>query len=350
MNLRRVFLAVLPALLLAACSVVRVGQQSASVVSSGSYTYSPKTGEIPYGQYSGITYMGGTRYAVVHDKLKGGGIVFFDIVLSESGKILSVAYTAPSGTLTSKEQGLDNEGVAFVPSDTPDSGTLFVSSESRQSIVEYNLSGIPTGRYLHIPADMATDKIKPNNGFEALSYNAVTELFWTTTETPLKADGEDSRLLRIQSFGKNLKPAARFLYEMDAPEVAKEKALSTANYVHGVPALAALDNGRLLVLEREVFVPEGGGLVKALNSFSKLKVYLVNPPQYLSERRGLSSEPLEKQLVVSFSTNAFNLANYEGMCIGPVLPDGSKTLLLIADSQDGANGRLPEYIKVVVFK
>ena len=39
------------------------------------------------GQYSGISWIGGNRYAVVHDKLKGGGIVFYEIALGNDGTV-----------------------------------------------------------------------------------------------------------------------------------------------------------------------------------------------------------------------------------------------------------------------
>ena len=56
---------------------------------------------------------------------------------------------------------------------------------------------------------------------------------------------------------------------------------------------------------------------------------------------------LEKKLLLSFNTYALNLADYEGMCLGPVLPDGTQLLLLIADSQGGMGGLVGEYLKVI---
>ena len=58
---------------------------------------------------------------------------------------------------------------------------------------------------------------------------------------------------------------------------------------------------------------------------------------------------LEKTLLTRFNTSFMNLANYEGMCLGPVLPDGRQTLLLLADSQDGSQGLTGEYIQVLAL-
>jgi hypothetical protein len=38
------------------------------------------------------------------------------------------------------------------------------------------------------------------------------------------------------------------------------------------------------------------------------------------------------------------------MCLGPVLPDGRRTLVLIADSQRGSGGLTNEYVKVILFR
>ena len=291
------------------------------------------------GQYSGISWIGGNRYAVVHDKLKGGGIVFYEIVLGDTGSVTSVSMSIPSGTESSTVASQDNEGVAYVP----ETGTLFVCSEKNQRIQEYDLDGNPTGRKMTIPADMAKSLTTKNQGFESLTFNAETGLFWTTTEHILKKDTSLPRLLRLQSFGLDLKPGERFFYQMDAPSKSAEDAAAAKSYVHGVPALAALDDGRLLVLEREVYVPNGGMIDMMFNSFGNAKIYVVNPAE---DTAGV----LRKNLVASFTTTAANLANYEGMCLGPTLSDGSRCLVLVPDSQGGQNGLTKEYVKVITVR
>ena len=58
---------------------------------------------------------------------------------------------------------------------------------------------------------------------------------------------------------------------------------------------------------------------------------------------------LQKQLLTRFMTSALNLANFEGMCLGPKLADGRQTLILIADSQGGKSGLTGEYLKVFLL-
>ena len=295
------------------------------------------TASVGAGEYSGISYIGGTQYAVVHDKLNGGGIVLYDITINNDGSVGTVSKSVPSGTSSSAVTNMDNEGVAYVPG-TP--GTLFVSAEADQSIREYDLTGVPTGRSLTVPEDLGVGKITSNKGFEALTYNAMTGLFWTTTESELAKDAAKPGLLRLQSFGNDLKAAGRYLYQMDAPSKTSEEAAAATSYVFGVPALAALDDGRIIVLEREVYVGSGS---EVFNSFTKTNLYVVKPS---SDGSGI----LRKSLLKSFTTGPSSFANYEGMCVGPTLSDGSIALVLIPDSQNGSSGLTKEYVKVITFK
>lgn len=278
------------------------------------------------GQYSAITWLGDNHYAVVHDKESGGGIVFFDFdINAETGAIGDVTRTVPTGTSSSAVTNMDNEGIAYY------NNKLYVSAEADQSIREYDMTGAPTGNGFTIPVDMAVGKISSNMGFEALTYNAATHLFWTTTEGALPKDNYIPRLHRLQSFGEDGQPAARYLYQMDAPTFSSE---GTSQYVHGISAMTALDDGRLVVLERETYVPSN-----PMQSRGIAKLYIVDP---VHDGAGI----LRKSLLTAIDTNVTNLANYEGMCLGPTLSDGSRYLILISDSQATAM----EYLQVVTIK
>lgn len=277
------------------------------------------------GQYSAITWLGGTHYAIIHDKEKGGGIVLFDFDIDNDGTIGDVTISVPAKTSGSSVTNMDNEGIAYY------NGHLYVSAEADQSIREYTTDGTATGNSFTIPSDMAVGKISSNMGFEALTYNANTHLFWTTTEGALPKDNYIPRLHRLQSFGEDGQPSTRFLYQMDAPAYSGDGA---DQYVHGISAMAALDDGRLIVLEREVYVKTSA---YAANGIAKL--YVVDP---VHDTAGI----LRKSLLTTINTSGLQLANYEGMCLGPTLSDGSRCLILISDSQ----GTAKEYLQVVTIK
>lgn len=295
----------------------------------------PKT--IPAGNYSGITWLGGDRYAVVDDKSPTAGFHLMTIRTdSITGKIHEVQ---ADSFMTNNQPNRDEEGICYVPQ----TNTLFLSSESDGQIIEYTMDGQLTGRCLAIPDEFAN--IYSNRGFEALTYNAVTHRFWTTTENTLKADGERPtikekipNMLRLQSFTDDLQPSAQYWYQTDSTAVEGTDGKTTL----GVSGLAALDDGRVIVLEREV-----RKTAKSIGSFVHVKLYVVNPSL---QQPG---ELLQKQLLTEFSTR-INLtrrsfANYEGLCAGPRLADGRQLLLLVADSQNQYKGWLKDWFKTIVI-
>ena len=289
--------------------------------------------DIDPGEYSGIAWLGGNQFAVVDDNLKGGGILRFAIPIDEYGNVGTVLRQVAPGTAAADGKKRDTEGIAFVPSES----RLYVTSEKHQEIHAYDLNGNDAGISLQVPQDLKA--IVDNQGFEALTYNETTGLFWTTTESSLKADTFLPRILRLQSFDREGKPAGRYFYQTGEPS---QTSKNTVAYVFGVPALAALDDGRVLVLEREVYVPKGTLWEKLQGAFTDIHIYVVDP---VNDTAGL----LRKSLLCSFTTGALNLANFEGMCLGPVLPDGRRTLVLIADSQKGSGGLTNEYVKVILL-
>ena len=295
----------------------------------------PKT--VSAGNYSGITWLGASRYAIANDKSPTAG---FYLMTIETDSITGELLTVREDTfLTSGLPNRDEEGICYMP----ESQTVFVSGEADQEIIEYNLQGQLTGRKLNIPEVFKT--AYKNGGFEALTYQPKTHRFWTTSEFTLKADGEKPTIeqkiknrLRLQSFGDDLQPKEQYWYESDSTIIKKEKGRS----IVGVSGLAALDDGRIVVLEREMYFPK-----KQIGSFSLVKLYVVNPSQ---QQPG---EILSKTLLTEFRTKVNltrrNFANYEGICVGPKLADGRQLLILICDSQNQYRGVLKDWFKTVIL-
>lgn len=268
------------------------------------------------GSHSGITFVSGTRVALVDDASKGCGIYYLDYSLNEETLEVTSATKTIAPGIASDKNDRDPEGIAY------NGATIFTSGEN-QTILEYDMNGVATGRSLHIPSDMAKDNITSNKGFEALSYNAVTGKYWTVTESTLNSDlGIMSKhLLRLQSFDDNtLEPLDRYLYLMDAP-------LSPTT-VYGMPDMAALDDGRIIVMERERSIPN-----YILNGWVRLKLYLIDP---IHDEGAILSKHLITDIMTKTTSVEDNyVANYEGMCIGPHLSNGHQTILLVNDSNGG---------------
>jgi hypothetical protein len=263
---------------------------------------------LPPGNYSGITPLADDRFAVVSDKSEEDGFFIVRIVIdSIRGRISSLE---SEGFRSSGLPNRDIEGICFCPS----TNTVFISGEQDNEVYEYSLDGQRTGRRLEMPAIFR--EADPNYGLESLTYDAVRHLFFTTSEHPLRGDS----LLRIQSFGDDLKPERSFFYRPDAPISAK--------HIHGVSALCATGDGRLLVLERQIRVPR-----LKLGASTIIRIYEITPAE----------EPWpEKRLVKEFRTRLTltgrRFANYEGLC-----RPAANLLLLVADSQNRYKGFLRDW-------
>lgn len=316
--------------------LLSVAQQPMQVIKEHKQQKFPR--DIPAGHYSGITYLGDDRYAVVSDKSAEDGFFVFHIELDkESGKILQVHN---EGFRSSGKSNRDLEGIAY----NPFTRTLYICGEAGNQILEYTLEGQHTGRSLRVPD--VYKQSRTNLGFEALAFDPQQRLFWAVNEGTLKCDGEQASAvhpvrnrLRLQSFDTDTNPQRQLLYEMDEPQASKAGRF----YAMGVSALCALDNGQLLVLEREAYVS-----MSKIGSWVHCKLYVVSTLQ------ASEGELLQKTLLTEFRTRLNllrqNFADYEGMCLGPELADGSRVLLLICDSQNQYGGMLRDWLKVITIK
>lgn len=308
--------------------------------------------------YSGITPLGNGRYAVVSDKESADGFYVWKISQDrESGRVLSVESEGFFANKIDATSGRDCEGVVYFPK----ANSIFISGESDNRVIEYDMNGQRTGRELAVPDQFK--RVVGNQGLEALGFGGkgLGARFWTTTETTLPSDGPaagpsapgSENMLRIQSFKSNLKPAKQYAYKMDPGRIRD----FGSPYVFGCPEVCALPNGRLIILEREANIPQlyiGADVICKLYSVKPKSSKRIYPGTVLSELK--ESDFMRKELVASWSTKLsladVAWANYEGMCLGEKLADGRQTLLLISDSQGGYGKgpiHLQDFIKVIVL-
>lgn len=313
---------------------------------------------IPAGNYSGITNIEADRYALVSDKQDAEGWVEVSISFLSSANINKVQFVAQHSAKQTLGKARDSEGIAYVPGQG-----FFIGSENDQQILGFSENGAPSGKVLSVPACFSKSNIFPNYGFESLAYNREKGILWTTTEQGLKTDvsapsspeNRTPTLLRLQSFDSNLKPLHQYAYKTDAPVVKH----AGRHYAFGVSELLVVNDTTLLVMERELNIPKNYNRSKC-----HIRIYCVNPERQqpltdtskpLSELD--ASEFIPKKLVCTFSTGfriigKKNLANYEGMCLGPRSEDGLQTILLVCDSQNRAGKsffHLKDYIRVIKF-
>lgn len=277
--------------------------------------------QLPPGNYSSIAPLGDNRYAIVSDKSETDGFYVVSLrVDTVRGRITSLEN---EGYHSSGLPNRDMEGICYCPP----SNTVFIAGEKDCEIFEYSLDGKRTGRRLDVPQEFKN--ANRNFGLESLTYDARQHLFYTTTERPLKGD----TLLRIQTFGDDLTPRRQYLYKQDAPISSK--------HIYGVSELCALDDGRLLVLERQIRIPR-----LKVGASVTTRIYEVTPGQ-----ETFLTKQLIKELRTRLTLFSRRFANYEGLCQLSYLPADSldkplsrqRLLLLVADSQNRYKGILRDW-------
>lgn len=302
-------------LLLLLCALLAIPSSAQFQVTVNRQHAFPRS--IPAGDYSGIAWMGGNRYAVVSDKEKEGGFYIWEInVDTLSGEIRSARNL---GFHSAGHPGRDEEDIIYIPQ----TNRLWIVGEADNRILEYDTNGNRTSRELKLPVKFR--HLPANQGLEALTYNPHTNTIWTCNES-------DSIL--IQSYDSLYRPAQAFAYRLDAP---RGKARKSLHYAHGIGTLCALDDGSLLVLEREFRVPRA-----KIGASVRCKLYRFVPGEH--------RKTLMAQWKTSLTLLKRNLANYEGSCLGPRLADGSRVMILVADSQHQYAGVLKDRLRTLKLK
>ena len=285
---------------------------------------------LPAANYSGITALSVSGlegdFLLIDDKSDTEGFRKVHLTFDADGQITALRDDGFVRASTGAK-AIDGEGIAY----DPRRGTVLMTREATNEILEFSTDGRATGKSLK------TKKFFPvngNAGLESLSCNAATGEVWTMPENA--SDGD----LRIQRYSPSLRPDGNWNYRLDIPAVKDKGAI----YVFGVSEICAMEDGSLLVLEREANIP-GTSVTEAAGAGVRCKLYRVDPS---SAKKG---SVLKKHLLLDFKTYAVDLsfANYEGMCLGPVLPDGRRVLVLIADSQKGYKGVLRDWMQTIVL-
>ena len=329
------------------------------------------------GGLSGIDYdqISNRYYSISDDRSDRNPARFYTLNIDLSSGSLSSSGINFSGVTTLLNQNnepfaantIDPEGIGLTSN-----GTVFVSSEGEVSNLAGRLQSpfvnefaLGTGSQLRQlpvpskfvpvigPADAPTAGIRNNLAFENLTITPDGKFLFTATENALVQDGplatintgSRSRILKYNlTTGQ---PEQEFLYITDP--VAVPSVPETAFNTNGLVELLALDNrGTFLALERSFSTgaPGTGNTIKlyevrlngasdisAINSLNAIDINTV--------------KPVEKRLVLNFDSLRLptGLDNVEGMTLGPVLPNGQQSLVLVSDNNFSAT----QFTQILAF-
>ncbi len=306
------------------------------------------------GGLSGLTYDRSQEqfYAISDDRSQYAPARFYTLKLKTNAnppKLERIDITGVTQLKNQQQQpyptsSLDPEGIALTPTQS-----VFISSEGVKDQAQpfVNQFDLKTGAWMqaldlpdyYLPS---TDPKAPaqgvgsNLGFESLTLNPGGDRLFVATESALQQDADPNYTGPIRSrilhyLLNDLKPilVSEHLYALEPTP--------TGATFHGLVELLALDNGgHFLSLER-TFSP-GQGITAKLFQVNTGSASNVSTLAILKGNLA-GIQPVRKQLLFDLSQLGITLGNLEGMALGPALPDGTQSLLLVSD--DNFNPKEP---------
>lgn len=238
----------------------------------------------------------------------------------------------------------DPEGLTLAKS-----GELIVTSEGIATraiapwVRRYTLGGAYLGDLpvsdAFLPTS-ATHGVRQNLAFEAAAVAPNGRHLFVGTEGALVQDGpaatlgagSPARILRYNLSTGRLD--AQYVYDTDT--IAEPPVPPTAFAVNGLVELLPFNDQFMLSMERSFSVgaPGTGNTIK-LYSVAFHGADDVDGLDSIAPVLG-SVRPVEKTLLLDLRTLGLPLDNVEGMTIGPDLPDGRRSLLLVSDNNFAA--------------
>ncbi|MBA3524881.1 MAG: esterase-like activity of phytase family protein [Geodermatophilaceae bacterium] len=300
------------------------------------------------GGLSGLTYddTRGVYYAISDDRSERAPARFYTLRIDLTDGSLTrpdvriVAVTTllgPDG-LPFPALSVDPEGIALSADDT-----LVITSEGDAAnlvdpfVREFALDGrqlaeLPVPVY-YDPVDGGAVGIRTNLAFESAGFTVDRTQFFTGTENALAQDGptatltsgSPSRLLRYDAATQEL--LAEYVYVTDA--IPQTPVPPDAFATNGLVDLLPLDATRLIAVER-AFSTGVGNSIRLYSVDLSAATDVEGVP---SLRRGTPvGQPARKKLLLDLDVLGLSLDNVEGITYGPLLPDGGRSVILVADN------------------
>lgn len=198
------------------------------------------------------------------------------------------------------------------------------------------VSELPLPAMFNVPADGKAGP-RNNQSFEGLSFAPDGNSLWVSMEGPMIQDGAlpDPRtgaVNRITHFDRDGKVLGQFAYPLDAIPASPGKGKFADN---GISEILALSDNRVLVMERSGVQADDGSFQDFVRIY-EITTDGASDIQTLATLSGATYTPLKKRLVLDVNELGLpRVDNLEGISLGPVLPNGHASLVLISDDNFG---------------
>jgi len=254
-----------------------------------------------------------------------------------------------------------SEGARKVTGSHADSPRLIDPFVRRSRIVgsdAIDRADVPLAPMFHIVAEPRGPR--DNLVFEGLALSIDLRSLWVAMEAPLLQDGPMPTMTRgawsrfsrydrdvdVDRDVDHVNPAdssrrdgdfgplsIQYAYRIDP---IRAKGAWTASHAQtGVSEILAVDATHLFVLERAFAIGAHPWHIRLFEAdFSAASD--VKDIDALNDEDAPSFAPMTKQLVLDFDTLGIAIDNLEGLCFGPTLPNGHRTLVLVSDDNFNA--------------
>ena len=269
----------------------------------------------------------------------------------DSLKFISVRYllqtdgTTHQNSKTDPQRTHDHEAIRYNPVQNKiiwsSEGERFIKENqtvlSDPSININTIDGNHTGSFPlpHLLAMQAAEKgPRQNSVLEGMCFADNYQSLYVNVEEPLYDDGpkadtdENNAFIRILKFdAKSKKNTRQYAYKLDP--VAYPANPVNAYKINGVPDILSTGENKLLVIERSYSSGRLACTVKLFNSDLSKASDIRHNPSLLNNKDFIAAD---KKLLLNMDDLGIYVDNIEGVTFGPLLPNGKKTLLLVADN------------------
>jgi hypothetical protein len=250
-----------------------------------------------------------------------------------------------------KEKYADFEGITLFGND------LLISSENGLDGAELVLPGLYrfslAGDFQELlempkkffPTEDGLYGTRHNKGFETLAAAPDLKTFFTANEDALAQDGplgssEYNSIVRIVRF-RDMKPEKEFAYvleKMKSPPEGMEEDGDT-----GLVDMAVIDENNFYTMERSYLTATGTNVILIFKNEVSTDTTDVSEVATLENH---NLQPIKKTLVANLddfiplmNKDFAYLDNIEGITLGPVLPNGNRSLIVVSDNNFNPNQR-----------